>query len=145
MRALFLALALILAGAPASTGYGASYGYDNRGLVTSITQGYATAATGASTQVSRGYDAYGQIDSESVYLDSSVSVVFQTDIVSNSHFEVVRKRGRFPRSHHKVGREGGFTMRKWQRGLCPRTPRIFLRHGNRKRWEAAGEIDRFPL
>ena len=54
-----------------------------------------------------------------------VSVVFHFDIVRDFQIEVVRKRGRFPRCHRKVGREGGFTMRKWQRGLCPRTPRIF--------------------
>ena len=56
----------------------------------------------------------------------SVAVVCQIEVVRDFHFEVVRKRGRFPRCHRKVGRGSEFTMIKWQRGLCPRPPQDFF-------------------
>lgn len=55
-----------------------------------------------------------------------LAVVCQIEVVRDFHFEVVRKRGRFPRCHRKVGRGSEFTMIKWQRGLCPRPPQDFF-------------------
>jgi len=43
-----------------------TYGYDPRGLLTSVAQSYATGATGPATLVTRGYDPYGQMKAETV-------------------------------------------------------------------------------
>ena len=48
-----------------------TYKYDLRGLLTLVDQRYNDAATGPSTVVSRGYDAYGQMISETTSLNKT--------------------------------------------------------------------------
>ena len=47
------------------------YGYDARGLLTSVLQDYADSATGPETLVTRAYDGYGQLVSETTSLNGS--------------------------------------------------------------------------
>jgi RHS repeat-associated protein len=42
--------------------------YDPRGFITDLSQSFASTNTGASTEVQRSFDVYGQLASESVYL-----------------------------------------------------------------------------
>jgi RHS repeat-associated protein len=55
-----------------------TYGYDNRGMVSSIAQAYATAATGPSTKVTRGYDGYGQLNAETIGVDPAGGTSYST-------------------------------------------------------------------
>ncbi|MBX9742581.1 MAG: RHS repeat-associated core domain-containing protein, partial [Chthoniobacterales bacterium] len=48
-----------------------TYSYDPRGLLTSVSQSYADPSTGPSTAVIRGYDAYGQLITESTSLNGT--------------------------------------------------------------------------
>ena len=48
-----------------------TYSYDPRGLLTSVAQSYASTSTGTSTLVSRGYDGYGQLTSETTSLNGT--------------------------------------------------------------------------
>lgn len=46
--------------------------YDKRGLPTNIAQAYVPASTGASTEIQRSYDAYGQASQEKVLLSGAL-------------------------------------------------------------------------
>ncbi|MCX6958001.1 MAG: hypothetical protein NT164_05655 [Verrucomicrobiae bacterium] len=48
-----------------------SYSYDLQGLLTSVAQQYQNPSTGLSTLVSRGYDTYGQLTSETTSLNGT--------------------------------------------------------------------------
>ena len=48
-----------------------SYSYDLQGLLTSVAQQYSDPSTGPSTLVSRGYDGYGQLTSETISLNGT--------------------------------------------------------------------------
>ncbi|MBM3610443.1 MAG: RHS repeat-associated core domain-containing protein [Alphaproteobacteria bacterium] len=48
-----------------------TYTYDPRGLITSVEQHYNDSSTGPSTLVSRAYDAYGQLTSETTSLNGN--------------------------------------------------------------------------
>ena len=66
-------------GALPATNTTTAYAYDNRGLATSISQSSGSNAAGAPTQVTRGYDGYGNVISEAVTLGGqSISNVAQT-------------------------------------------------------------------
>ena len=66
-------------GAVAETNGTVTYGYDKRGLVTSIAQGSTANAAGPATTINRGYDGYGQLTSESLVVGGSAySAVTQT-------------------------------------------------------------------
>lgn len=71
---------------PASTATGGSqaeqnmtlsWQYDARGLVSQISQSYATSNTGPATLVQRQYDAYGQLGSEAVTVGAGTSTLSQ--------------------------------------------------------------------
>ncbi len=50
-----------------------AYDYDSRGMLKTVTQSYALATTGPGTVVSRHFDAYGQLDAETVSLTTSTN------------------------------------------------------------------------
>jgi RHS repeat-associated protein len=58
------------AGSQAEYNTSTSYQYDRRGLMTQISRGYTNSATGPSTTISRSFDAYSQLASESVTVGS---------------------------------------------------------------------------
>jgi RHS repeat-associated protein len=70
---------ITMAGALAETNISTVYSYDNRGLVTSISQNSVNNAAGPATQLTRTYDGYGKILNEVVTSGgSSMSNVSQT-------------------------------------------------------------------
>lgn len=59
-------------GAAAETDSTTTYGYDKRGLVTSVAQSSPGDAAGPATLVSRGYDGYGQLLTETITVGGDV-------------------------------------------------------------------------
>ncbi len=56
-----------------------SYGYDTLNRPTSVAQGFANPCTGPPTLVTRAYDGYGHIRTETVSIDGGVQN-FQSDV-----------------------------------------------------------------
>ncbi|HUB68501.1 MAG TPA: RHS repeat-associated core domain-containing protein [Candidatus Methylacidiphilales bacterium] len=85
-----------------------SYTYDNRGMVETVTQGYATAGAGmSSTQVVRSYDGYGQISSESVYVNTN-------DLTGTNAFTSTNMVSQWSQSWDNAGRRTALNF-----GLAP--------------------------